>query len=45
MWVIPDFGIWRIFLQGENLGEQKFASLSASNFCGRAEIACLQIDK
>jgi hypothetical protein len=40
MWVIPDFGILE-----KNLGEQKFASLSASNFHGRAEIACLQIDK
>jgi hypothetical protein len=36
MWVIPDFRIWVIFLQGEkNFGEQKFAHLSASNFCGR----------
>jgi len=33
MWVIPDFRIWVIFLQGETfLVEQKFARLSASNF-------------
>jgi len=33
MWVIPDFGNWVIFLQGEkNFGEQKFARLSALNF-------------
>ena len=34
MWVIPDFRIWVIFLQGEKFwGEQKFARLSVSNFC------------
>jgi hypothetical protein len=33
MWVIPDFRIWVIFLQGEKFwGERKFARLSASNF-------------
>ncbi len=31
MWVIPDFRIWVIFLQGGG-GEQKFTRLSASNF-------------
>jgi hypothetical protein len=36
MWVIPDFRIWGIFLQKKekNLGEQKFAHLSVSNFRG-----------
>jgi hypothetical protein len=33
MWVIPDFRIWVIFLQGEKfLVEQKFARHSVSNF-------------
>jgi hypothetical protein len=33
MWVIPDFRIWVIFLQGEKIfWEQKFAHLLAMNF-------------
>jgi len=35
VWVIPDFGIWGIFLQGEKFWEQKFAHLWTSNFRGR----------
>ncbi len=39
MWVILDFRIWVIFLQGEKkFLERKFTPLSASNFCGRVTV-------
>jgi len=42
MWVIPDFRIWVIFLQGEKkFGERKFARLLASNFCGQPKALVL----
>ena len=34
MWVIPDLGFGGFFSKEKNLGEQKFACLSASNFHG-----------
>jgi len=43
MWVIPeDLGNFSP-IKEKNLGEQKFAHLSVSNFCGRVYKECFRL--